>query len=490
MSIKTLGAVLIIDDTPTNLKVLVESLTQAGFETYVAIDGKSALDQLNHIHPDLILLDVMMPGIDGFETCRRLKQNPDLCDIPVIFMTALSETVDKVQGFEVGAVDYITKPFQHEEVLARVQTHLTLRCLQRDLEVANTTLEQKVAERTDALQKALAEVERLKNHLQAENAYLKEEIQQTHDTHTIVHQSPVMKQTLNQVAQVAPTDATVLLLGETGTGKELLAHAVHNLSDRKNQSLIKVNCAALPVNLIESELFGHEKGAFTSALSRKQGRFELAHHGTLFLDEIGDLPLELQAKLLRVLQEGEFERLGGTQTHRVDVRIIAATNRNLESAVSEGTFREDLFYRLHVFPIQSPALRDRTEDIPLLVHHFVQHFAQRFNKQIDTVSETVMQTLKAYAWPGNVRELQNVIERAVILTQDTTFDLGGWYPQVENLPASDFSSLQDNERVHILAALNKTHWRIGGERGAAYLLGLKRTTLLSRMKKLGINTRP
>ena len=474
------GTLLIVDDTPANLKVLANYLAEAGFEVLVATDGEGAIERFKHVHPDLILLDVMMPGMDGFETCRRLKTNPDSKDIPVIFMTALSEAEDKVKGFQTGAVDYVTKPIQQEEVLARVNTHLTLRRLQKNLE-------QQVAARTVDLQNALSEVERLKNRLQDENVYLQEEIKLTHNFEDIIGQSRAMKDVLAQVEQVAPTDATVLVLGETGTGKELLARAVHNLSGRKDRPLVKVNCAALPANLIESELFGHEKGAFTGALDRKTGRFELADGGTIFLDEIGDLPLELQAKLLRVLQEGEFERLGSSSTLKVDVRVIAATNRDLEAAVAEGTFREDLYYRLNVFPVQSPPLRERKDDIPILVNHFVQKFNARVGKQIDTIPQKAMDTLRTHAWPGNVRELENMVERAVILSRGNRFELGNWFPKTGALSDSaDFATLAENERRHILEALERTDWRVSGDRGAAKILHINPHTLLSRIKKLGI----
>ena len=380
------GTLLIVDDTPANLEILVEVFANQGFDVLVAMDGQSAIDQTSHARPDLILLDVMMPGLDGFETCRRLKANPETTDIPIIFMTALSETTDKVKAFEAGAVDYVTKPIQHEEVLARVTAHIALRSLHQQLTKANNSLEQRVDERTEELQQALQEVEQLKIRLQAENAYLQEEIKVHHNFDEIIHKAESFHTILRQVEQVAPTDATVLILGESGTGKELLARAVHNYSQRRTRPLVKVNCASLPTNLIESELFGHEKGAFTGALEKKIGRFELADGGTIFLDEIGEMPIELQAKLLRVLQEGEFERLGNSKTTKVDVRVIAATNRELEEAVKEGTFREDLYYRLNVFPIKSQPLRERREDIPILVSHFLKKFRARIGKQVRMVS--------------------------------------------------------------------------------------------------------
>ncbi len=331
------------------------------------------------------------------------------------------------------------------------------------------------------------EVERLKNQLQEENIYLRQEIQLTHNFEDIICQSEVFKDVLRHVEQVASTDATVLVLGETGTGKELIVRAVHSISARQDRPLVKVNCAALPANLIESELFGHEKGAFTGALARKIGRFELANGGTIFLDEIGELPLDLQIKLLRVLQEKEFERLGNPKTISVDVRVIAATNRDLEQAIEKGTFREDLFYRLNVFPIHIPPLRKRKEDIPLLVNHFVQKYSTKVGKRIDTVSQNVMERLQAYQWPGNVRELENILERAVIISRGTRLELGDWFLQKETpSEVSKMVTLEEVERAHIIEVLELTHWRIRGEKGAAEILGLKPTTLEARMKKLEI----
>lgn len=338
------------------------------------------------------------------------------------------------------------------------------------------------------LKNALAEVERLKNRLQEENIYLRQEIQLTHNFEDIISQSEVFKAVLRHVEQVASTDATVLILGETGTGKELIARAIHSISTRRDHPLVKVNCAALPANLIESELFGHERGAFTGALARKIGRFELADGGTIFLDEIGDLSPDLQVKLLRVLQECEFERLGNPKTIKVDVRVIAATNRDLEQAIENGTFREDLFYRLNVFPIRIPPLRERKQDIPLLVNHFVQEYSTKVGKRIETVSQKVMERLQAYHWPGNVRELENIIERAVIISRGTQLELGDWFSQ-EKAPSdvSQIATLEEVERAHIIKALQFTRWRVSGAKGAAEILGMNPYTLVSRMKKLGIS---
>ena len=293
-----------------------------------------------------------------------------------------------------------------------------------------------------------------------------------------------LKRVLSQAEQVARTDSTVLLLGETGTGKELLARAIHSMSLRKDRTLVTVNCASLPPTLIESELFGREKGAYTGALTRMTGRFEIADGSTLFLDEIGELPLELQSKLLRVLEEGRFERLGSSRTIKVNVRIIAATNRDIEQEVKDGRFRRDLFYRLNVFPIVIPPLRERAEDIPLLVRAIVKEFQKRMGKEIESIPKRTMQALQSYPWPGNVRELRNMIEHAMILTKGKTLEIQ--VPKRAFLETDAPDNLKELERMHIAAMLEKTGWRISGQGGAAEALGLKRTTLLSKMKKLGV----
>ncbi len=341
----------------------------------------------------------------------------------------------------------------------------------------------------EALRNALKEVQKLKSRLQAENIYLQEEIKVGHNFDDIISRNEKLKSMLRKVEQVASTTANVLVLGETGTGKELVARAIHNISDRRDRPLVKVNCAALPANLIESELFGHEKGAFTGALSRKIGRFELADKGTIFLDEIADLPLDLQSKLLRVLQEGEFERLGNPATIKVDVRVIAATNRDLEKDVKSNSFREDLYYRLNVFPIKVPPLRDRKDDIPLLVKYFTKKYSAKIGKKIETIPAKVMENLQTYDWPGNVRELENVIERATILSNDETL-------RVDDFPSGSFDkgdevqvysgSLERVEKDHILKILKECNWIIDGERGAARRLSIPASTLRDRMKKLDI----
>ena len=330
-------------------------------------------------------------------------------------------------------------------------------------------------------------MEREKARLEAQNIYLQEEIQGSHNFGELIGGSTSLKKVLKNVGRVAPTDSTVLITGETGTGKELIARAIHNLSPRKDRPLVKVNCAAIPAGLIESELFGHEKGAFTGALTKKMGRFEVADKGTIFLDEIGELPLDLQSKLLRVLQEGEFERVGGTQTFKVSVRVIAATNRDLEQQSRTGHCRPDLYYRLNVFPIHLPALREREGDIPLLVQYFVRKFSANFSKKIDRIPERMMTALQRYPWPGNIRELEHVIERAVILSEGSKLEPIDWLSSAHSKAGEGKTlTLEEMERQHIVDVLDHTNWRVSGEKGAAKILGLNPTTLEARMKKLGI----
>jgi len=367
-------------------------------------------------------------------------------------------------------------------------------------------LQQVAAQIAVAVENALAfkEIEALKNKLAEEKLYLEEEIRSEFNFEEIIGESPALKRALAQVELAAPAGTTVLLLGETGTGKELFARAIHNLSPRRDRTFVKVNCAAIPSGLLESELFGHERGAFTGAINQKIGRFELADRGTLFLDEVGDLPLELQPKLLRVLQEQEFERLGGNRTQRVDVRVVAATNQDLAKRVSERAFRSDLYYRLNVFPIQIPALRERAEDLPLLVRYFVQRFSRQLNKEVEYIPADAMDALTQYSWPGNVRELENLIERAVLLSPGKELRIpfaelksAGMAPATDPSSssasltspaslASPMATLEEAERQHILRALKQTQWRIAGPKGAAILLDIKRTTLQARMRKLGI----
>jgi len=336
------------------------------------------------------------------------------------------------------------------------------------------------------------ELRKLKEQFREEKACVEDELYSEPSFEEIVGRSAALQRVLRQVEVVAPTDSSVLIQGETGTGKELIAQAIHNRSARRDRPFVKVNCAAIPSGLLESELFGHEKGAFTGAIMRKPGRFEVADKGTLFLDEVGDIPLELQCKLLRVLQEHEFERLGSTRTQQVDVRVIAATHRDLKQMVEEGTFRSDLYYRLHVFPLVVPPLRDRREDIPLIVRHFVEKYARRMNRSIETIPARTMEVFANYSWPGNVRELQNFIERAVILSPGATLraPLDELKQETTQGCNTNLSTLEEMEREHVLRALREAKWVTGGPNGAAARLGMKRTTLAYRIRKLGIPVRP
>ena len=479
--------VLLIDDNPDNLRLLAGMLRERGCQVRMATSGRWGLESVHTAPPQLIMLDISMPEMDGYEVCRRLKNDSATSRIPVIFISALDDALDKVKAFRVGGVDYVSKPFQAEEVVARVENQLALADLRHELERRNEEL-QKRNDELLAAHNTIAEHQRMEQTLQQENVQLREVMKSEFGEDPILSESPAMQKVLEQVEQVASTDSTVLVTGETGTGKEMIACVIHALSSRKNRVMVKVNCAALPPTLIESELFGHEKGAFTGALSRKIGRFELAHGGTLFLDEIGDLPPDLQAKLLRVLQEGEFERVGGTQTLKVNVRIIAATNHDLEKAIRDEKYRLDLYYRLNVFPIALPPLRERSGDTELLARHFVARYAQKMGKPIPEFTPKALNLLHTYPWPGNVRELANVIERAVIVSRNGHLNLAESLPKpVVDSRGSRLRTLEDFEREHILEALQFTGWQVSGNRGAALLLGLKPTTLEARMKKLGIH---
>jgi transcriptional regulator with GAF, ATPase, and Fis domain len=339
----------------------------------------------------------------------------------------------------------------------------------------------------EKLRQSLKEIESLKKEVEKEKSYLLEEIKLEHNFSEIIGKSKMLKNMLNQVELVSRTDTTVLILGETGTGKELVARALHGFSNRQGKALVKVNCSALPKELIESELFGHEKGAFTGALEQKIGRFELADGGTIFLDEIGDLPMDLQSKLLRVLQEGEFERVGSSKTLQVDVRTIAATNRDLETLIANGEFREDLYYRLNVFPVYCPPLRERKEDIPNLVEHFIRKYNPKTGNKTKSFNKGLIARLKKYDWPGNIREFENVIERAMVINQGEKLDIGDWFLQKQPCPEDKkLKTLDGFEKDYIQKVLYSANWRIRGKNGAAEILGLKPTTLESRMKKLGI----
>jgi DNA-binding NtrC family response regulator len=631
------GTILLADDKPANIKLLFDALKNTGYRTLAAVDGEGAVRQAELGQPDLILLDVMMPGMNGFDACKLLKTNPRTRNIPVIFMTALHDISDKVRGFEAGAVDYLTKPLQPEEVLARIEAHMSRHKLWTDvalhtdlllamgaaetpgsvwqaleplienqsgltglavwlaereglrlghaigfdqrppskwrrsggsydfvpltdpfLGAVHANCEQMIAaseeewngypswaesagirasiltpvgcqnerygvlgafydtalspenalERGRWLQiltngfgsalchaRSFDSITRLSDQLKQENEALRAEVSTVAFQGKMIGSSEAMRHVYEQIELVAPTEAAVLVLGESGTGKELLAQALHDQSRRSAAPLIRVNCAAIPRELFESEFFGHVKGAFTGAFKDRAGRFELANGGTLFLDEIGEIPLELQGKLLRVLQEGTFERIGDDKTRKADVRIIAATNRNLQEAVSKGSFRQDLFYRLSVFPLTLPPLRERREDIPALVRHFVAIWARRVGVNSPEISDAMLTPLLHYTWPGNIRELQNEVERAMILagggaprfTLPKTIDL----PREESeqarpariIPETEWETLQ---RENMIRALRETKWRVDGPGGAAELLGVRPTTLRSRIKTAGI----
>jgi len=394
--------------------------------------------------PSCLVLDVQLPGLNGLDLQDELTKAD--VQIPIIFLTGHGDIPMSVRAMKAGALEFLTKPFNDEDLL-------------------------------NAIQQAVGR-DTMARHQTEDNAQ--------HGFEDIVGTSAALKAVLRQIEVVAPTDSTVLLRGESGTGKELIARAILNLSSRANRPFVKLNCAAIPSGLLESELFGHEKGAFTGAVAQKIGRFELAHGGTLFLDEVGDIPLELQPKLLRVLQEQEFERLGSTRTIHVDIRVMAATNQDLAQMVAEKKFREDLYFRLNVFPVEIPPLQRREGDIPLLVRHYVDLYAQRMDKRIETIPRKALAALSRYSWPGNVRELQNFIERAVILTPGTVLQV-----QIgklsEPITSTTPTTLNAVVRQHILRTLHETRGVVGGKHGAAVRLGVKRTTLMCKMRKLGIS---
>ncbi len=489
--------ILVVDDNPKNVQLMGSILRDIGYEIEFALDGEKALAWLTKKKFDLILLDIMMPGISGFEVCKKIREKPGFNDLPIIFLSAKTDKESILEGFDLGAQDYVSKPFDTMELLARVETHLEIRYSRERLKNMNMILEQKVLERTKQLEKsnenlirALNKVKLLKEQLEEENISLLEELKLEHKFDYIIGESPSMKKSLLMVEEVAPTETTVLIEGETGVGKELIARAIHNSSRRNKKPLIKVNCAALPSSLIESELFGYEKGAFTGAEKSQMGRFELADKGTIFLDEIGELPLELQVKILRIIQDGEFERLGSPVTRTVDIRIITATNRILKKEIKEGRFREDLYFRLNVYPIQVAPLREKKDDIPLLVNYFVKKLSKRVGKEIEKIPQRTMNILMNYSWPGNIRELENVIERAMITSKGKTLRLPDKLPEPEFVNENlSRVSLQEMERNYIVEVLEETYWKVNGKDGAARILDMHPETLRSKMKKLNI-TKP
>ena len=479
---------LVVDDKEANVLLIVEVLRGAGYTQIAStMDPRAVCDMHRANRYDLILLDLQMPGMDGFEVMEGLRAT-ESGYIPVLAITA--QPAHKQRALEAGAKDFVSKPFDLAELLLRVHNLLEVRLLYKQIADDNAMLEQTVRERT-------AEIEELKNRFQAESIYLQQDIAREFNFGEIIGRSAALEQVFFKVEQVAPQDTTVLLLGETGTGKGAVARALHSRSARKHRPIVTVDCTALPANLIESELFGREKGAFTGSDTRQMGRFELADGGTILLDEVGELPLDLQAKLLRVIQDGEFERLGNPRTIKVDVRIIAATNRDLKAEIGRGKFREDLYYRLNVFPITIPPLRQRKEDIPLLVKFFVTKFNKKIGRTFEAVEQETLALLQDYRWPGNVRELESVIERAVITSQGSALRvLDRLEPsrpsgeqqveRVEKEVAPTVRALGEMERDHILHALQKTGWRVEGSAGAAEILGINSSTLRGRMRKHGI----
>jgi len=450
--------VMVIDDDPSVRESLAHLVRSMGLnvETFA-----SAQEFLTRGRPDgrgCLVLDVTLPGLSGLDLQQELARID--ARIPTIFISGQADIPMTVRAMKGGAVEFLTKPFRDEDLL-------------------------------NAIEQAISHSRQVEQRRRADEP--------TPSEAEIVGHSEVMRRVLKAVDTVAPTDSTVLIGGETGTGKELIARAIYNRSRRRSRPFVTLNCAAIPSGLLESELFGHEKGAFTGALARRVGRFELANGGTLFLDEIGDIPLDLQPKLLRVLQEQAFERLGSTQTIRVGVRLIAATNVDLATMVADKRFRSDLYYRLNVFPITIPPLRNRREDIPALVDHFMRMYAGRLNRRVEPVSPSALKALTEYDWPGNVRELANVVERASITARDgdLRFDLpvGGDRNESAGRGAVSVAAspeilseveMRQQERENIAAALRRTHGKIYGEDGAARLLGIKPTTLLSRLAKLGL----
>jgi two-component system, NtrC family, response regulator HydG len=447
--------ILVVDDEQSHRIMLKAVLGAEGYAVAEAADGTEAVEAVGKDAFDVILLDIRMTNMDGIEALGEIRKiSPQ---VPILIMTAYASVKTAVEALKAGAFEYLTKPLDVEEL------------------------------------KILIEKAMDHYHLRAENLVLKERLGDRFDFSRIIAASPKMKALLETLAMVAPSDAAVLIMGESGTGKEVVANAIHHNSPRAGEPFIKVSCAALPETLLESELFGHEKGAFTGAVARREGRFQLAHRGTIFLDEVGEMSPAIQTKLLRVLQEKEFEPLGGTRTIKVDIRVIAATNRDLVKEVKEGRYREDLYYRLNVVPLTLPPLRERREDIPLLTDHFLAHYREKNRKPLRSISGKALDLLVRYDWPGNIRELENCIERAVILSRDEVLVPADLPPQIRMLSREEGKealaipagmSLDEVERALIVKTLDET----GGNRTrAAEILGINRRTLQNKLKQYGIN---
>ena len=456
--------VYVVDDDSSMRESLRNLIRSAGLAVQTFASAQEFLISERPDGPGCLVLDVQLPGLSGLDLQQELAKID--IQIPIIFISGHGDIPMTVRAMKAGAIEFLTKPFRDEDLLNAVE---------------------------QAINRS-RHLEQLKNNSAEEETDCEDELRSGISFSEIVGQSAALRRVLKEVETVARTDSTVLISGETGTGKELIARAIHNLSRRRSNPFVKLNCAAIPTGLLESELFGYEKGAFTGAIAQRIGRFELANRGTIFLDEIGDIPLMLQPKLLRVLQEREFERLGSTRTLHTDARLIAATNSNLANRVAEKQFRSDLYYRLNVFPVKVPALRERREDIPFLVRHFVQKYTRRIKKPIETIPPAAIDALSGYQWPGNVRELEHFIERAVILSPGSELQPPLAELSQQKKPSSaaaasanNTSTLREAEREHIMRTLKDTKWVVGGPTGAAARLGMKRTTLNSLVKRLGIN---
>jgi DNA-binding NtrC family response regulator len=501
---------IVAADDNADMRRYLRHLLGGRYEVHAVSDGRQALETIRLLRPTLLLADVMMPVLDGFGLLRAIRDDPALASMPIILLSARAGEESRVEGLQAGADDYLVKPFTARELLARVEAHLKMANLRRETAEREERLrmeaelerqklhasQERLAETSRLvreLQEREAEIRALKDRLYRENLALRDEVDRASMFEEIVGTSKTLRTVLSRIAKVAPTDSTVLVAGETGTGKELIARAVHKRSQRSGHAFVSVNCAALAPTLLSSELFGHEKGAFTGATQRRLGRFELADGGTIFLDEVGELLPDTQIALLRVLQEREFERVGGAQPIRVDVRVIAATNRDLKAAIANGTFRQDLFYRLNVFPIEVPPLRERKDDILMLVEYFVQRYAKRAGKSIRSIYKRTLDLLQAYDWPGNIRELQNVIERSVILSSTDVFAVDELWLSKES---SDLASRVvaprpvhrelRTEREIIEAALAASRGRVAGPSGAAASLRIAPSTLEHKIKALKI----
>jgi DNA-binding NtrC family response regulator len=489
------GLVYVVDDDVSVREGVASLIRSAGLETKALASGQEFLALQRPEIPSCLVLDVQLPGLSGLDVQQELVRSE--ANLPIIFLTGYGDIPMTVRAIRAGAADFLTKPFEKEELLSAIR-----RCFGRyhkfnrqPRDQFNDKLTQEKLYLEDERYGTATDIEdrkRAEEEIRKENIALREEIIKTSIFEEIVGNSPALQQVLNRVSKVAATDSTVLITGETGTGKELIARAIHKASKRSGRAFVSVNCAAIPPSLIPSELFGHEKGSFTGATQRRLGRFELAEGGTIFLDEVGELPAETQVALLRVLQEHEFERVGGNRSIKTNVRVIVATNRDLPAAIAAGTFREDLFYRLNVFPIEIPPLRKRREDIPLLVEYFIARYAREAGKNVRNISKETLDLFQSYPWPGNVRELQNVIERSVIVCETETFSVDeSWLSrQSPTPPTSHFELRQrvaDEEREAIEEALTESRGRVFGASGAAAKLGIARSTLELKIRTLKID---